>query len=171
MEKLKDLSELEAYLYTFVGRCGIQSVGFGDYPDILAALEMGMVTPCLWMETPEESVKWDAGRLLEASFRLLVLEGMANSMDDAKGIRQLQTAAKRRFVPHKQATKEKQQDTVLYQLQQDAIQMDFKLTLPEPLKLERKFPYGSDLICGAYLENIRIAIVSPYQETHQALWT
>jgi hypothetical protein len=164
MDKLLILDDLEAYLQTFVGRCGFQSVGYGDWQDILAALNQGLVSPCLWFETHEESLVWDAGRLCEATFRLVIIEGAVSNVEDAVGIRALHRAAKKRLLPHLHRAAEDQQNTVLYQLEKDAHKMQFKVTLPEPLKVERKPPNGQDLMCGVYLDTVRISIVSPFQE-------
>jgi hypothetical protein len=164
MDKLLVLDDLETYLQTFVGRCGFQSVGYGDYHDILAALNQGLITPCLWFETHEESMIWDAGRLCEATFRMVIIEGAVSNVEDTVGVRALHRAAKSRLLPHLHRTGEAQQNTVLYQLEKDAHRRDFTVTLPEPLKVERKHPNGPDLMCGVYLDAVRIRIVSPFQE-------
>jgi hypothetical protein len=169
-EKLTDLDQLEAYFNTFKGRCGIQSVGYGNWQDIIAAMDRGIVTPCLWFETERERAKWDSGRLLEAEFRMLVLEGSVSNADDTKGVRALQRAAKQRLLPHKHKAIAQQQDTIWYQMQQDSVQMDFKLSAPEPLQPELKEAYGENLLCGVYLEKVRIAIVSPFQDTYLTDW-
>ena len=166
-DTLESLDDLEAYLQTFKDRCGLQFVGYGDYQDILAAQQRGIETPCMWCETEETTVKWDSGRLVEASFRLLVLEGTAKSLDDTNGIGALQRAAMKRLLPHVHKTIEAQQDTILYQMELDGHRMQFKVTIGEPVKPEKKYPYGSDLICGVYLEKVHLSIVSPFQDHYK----